>query len=122
MGKVIGIIGASFLLSEDDIFNSVRKVFLHSKNIIKKEIANHYLLSKRQLECFFFLIRGKSDKEIAKILQLSPRTVESYIDEIKSKMSCSTRAEIIEKAFDEGMLNWSTGLSSCRSVKKSYSI
>ena len=41
---------------------------------------------------------------IATILQLSPRTVETYVEQIKYKMGCSNKAEIIEQAIAKTML------------------
>lgn len=80
----------------------VKKQFVYT---IECENSNPYRLSQRQLECLFFLLRGKSSKEIGKILNLSPRTIESYIDEIKLKMGCSIKSQVIEKAFVEGLFN-----------------
>lgn len=92
-----------FIFNGADEFNeNFSKQFSYH---LEDETSNIYLLSERQLECLFFLLRGKSDKEIAKILNLSPRTVESYIQEVKFKMQCLTRAQIIEKSFSEGLLN-----------------
>lgn len=62
-------------------------------------------LSKRQSQCLYHLLRGKSAASIAKILGLSPKTVEYYIDEIKNKMHCSTKAELIEKSIDKGFID-----------------
>lgn len=73
---------------------------------LNKEKFNNYNLSPRQQECLFYLLRGMSDKEIASKLNLSPRTVESYIHEIKNKMQCRTRVEVIEKSLNEGLLNY----------------
>lgn len=73
--------------------------------IIDDEQNNQYDLSNRQLECLFFLLRGQTSKRIAEILSLSPRTVEDYINEIKFKMHCFTRSQIIEKAINEGMIH-----------------
>lgn len=63
-------------------------------------------LSKRQSECLYYLLRGKSAVAIAKILKLSPKTVEYYIDEIKNKMRCRNKAELIEKAIDNGYIEF----------------
>ena len=61
-------------------------------------------LSKRQSECLYHLLRGKSAVKIGKILGLSPKTVEYYIDEIKNKMGCSSKAEVIEKSIEKGYI------------------
>lgn len=63
------------------------------------------MLSKRQTECIFFLLRGKSLNEIATILKLSKRTVENYVEEIKIKFNCSCKADLIEKAILDGYMN-----------------
>lgn len=62
-------------------------------------------LSQRELECLFFLIRGKTTKSIAKYLNLSPRTVESYIEQIKFKLGCVKKEELIEMAIYKGYMN-----------------
>lgn len=63
-------------------------------------------LSQREMECIFYLLRGKTSKEIAKKLMISPRTVEDIIERIKLKFKCSSRAEIIERGLAEGYLNY----------------
>jgi DNA-binding CsgD family transcriptional regulator len=90
------------------MFDSEKNNIKSSKEFtykIEEETSNRYSLSTRQIECLFFLLRGKTDKDIAKIFNLSPRTVESYIQEIKFKMQCSTRGQIIDKSFNEGLFN-----------------
>lgn len=63
-------------------------------------------LSKRESDCVFFLIRGKTMKEIAKCLDLSPRTVEAYIVNIKLKWGCTNQKEVIACAISNGYLNF----------------
>jgi DNA-binding CsgD family transcriptional regulator len=62
-------------------------------------------LTKRQAHCLFYIIRGHSANAIAKFLNLSKRTVESYIEEIKIKMRCNSRQEIIEKSIAHGYID-----------------
>lgn len=59
-------------------------------------------LSKRELECLFLQLRGKTVKQIAEILNLSKRTAESYIDNIKAKMGCQNKAELLVAAVSQG--------------------
>lgn len=61
-------------------------------------------LTEKQENCIFLLIRGKTVKEIAKILGISPRTVESHLEAVKNKLNCQNKSEIIEKAIDSGFL------------------
>ena len=54
-------------------------------------------LSPRQKECMRYLLRGYTASDTALLLNLSKRTVESYIDHIKLKMNCYSKLELFEK-------------------------
>ncbi|MFA6038191.1 MAG: PAS and helix-turn-helix domain-containing protein [Legionellales bacterium] len=85
----------------------------HGKTIFRKKqfcylIQNETddnILSKRQHECLFLLLKGKTAKEIGKQLDLSARTVESYIDQIKLKFNVYTKSELIDYAISHGYIN-----------------
>lgn len=83
-GKIIGVFGMSIMLDGD------RTAF---SNFTAQG------LSKRQTECLYYLTRGKTAKEIANILNLSCRTVEHYLDTIKTKWNCNSRQELLEIAL-----------------------
>ena len=57
------------------------------------------LISKREAECFFYLIRGKSARETGMALHLSQRTVEFYLDSLRDKLNCRKKSELIEKFY-----------------------
>lgn len=61
-------------------------------------------LTDRQESCLYLLVRGKTVKEIAKDIHLSPRTVEDHLTKIKEKMNCKKKSELIEKAINLGFL------------------
>ncbi len=52
-------------------------------------------ISNREYCCLLFLTKGKSMKEIAQSLDLSPRTIECYIQNIKIKTGLSFKSELI---------------------------
>lgn len=56
-------------------------------------------LSDRELEVFRFIGRGLKPQEIAAQLHLSPRTVETYRDRIREKLSLKSSAELARVAF-----------------------
>lgn len=58
-------------------------------------------LSKQELRCLQLLISGKTFKLIGNHLQLSPRTVEHYIENIKHKLHIKTKAELVEKVLQQ---------------------
>lgn len=61
------------------------------------EIVNQFLdLSDRESEVMHFLLQGKSSGTIAEILHLSKRTVQHYIENIKTKLDCNTTQQLIE--------------------------
>lgn len=66
---------------------------------------NNGLLTKRQTECAFYLVRGKTTPEIASYLNLSTRTIEQYIEQTKDKLNVQTKSHLIEKLIHLGYLN-----------------
>lgn len=62
-------------------------------------------LTPRETECLFFILRGKSSKAIAKILNLSVKTIEYYTEQLKYKIDCANKSELIEKSLSKGYLN-----------------
>jgi len=52
-------------------------------------------LSSREAECLYHLRQGKTAKETAEALFLSPRTIETHIDNIKQKACVRTKLELL---------------------------
>jgi len=61
-------------------------------------------LSERQTECLFYIMRGKTPKEIAMVLEISIRTVYDHIERIKAELNCQTRSQIIDFCIEKGYL------------------
>lgn len=55
-------------------------------------------LSQREFECLYWNAKEKTAKQIGKILSLSPRTVEEYLCNLKNKLGCRSKFELIEVA------------------------
>ncbi len=72
-----------------------KKVQLVNKHLESSGIT----LTKREAECFYLLAQGITSKKIAKVLDLSPRTVEEYIIKIKNKIGVSYKWELSMKAM-----------------------
>ena len=61
--------------------------------------------TSREKQCIYYLAAGNTMKKIAKILQLSPRTVESYLNKIKLKTGCRSKKELIAFIKRNGLLD-----------------
>lgn len=68
-------------------------------------VDNKTLLTNRESECLFYIIRGKSAKSIARILNISFRTVEVYLEKLKTKFNCKTKSDLIDQAIHNGYMN-----------------
>ncbi|MAZ78036.1 MAG: hypothetical protein CMF39_05105 [Legionellaceae bacterium] len=59
-------------------------------------------LTPREVDCLFLLVRGRTTKEIANFLSLAAKTVDRHIENIRLKLGCRNRNEIIYTAFQNG--------------------
>ncbi len=75
-----------------DLLNHIKSTFLNQT----------HLLSPREELCAYYLLKGLTSKEIARKLNISFRTVESYINGIKLKLDCKKTAGLIVKLLDLG--------------------
>lgn len=55
--------------------------------------------SRREEEVISYLIYGLTSKQIARKINISHRTVESYLDKIKNKLNCRSKYEVIIKTI-----------------------
>jgi DNA-binding response OmpR family regulator len=56
-------------------------------------------LNEREIEALTWAARGKTSAEIAKILELSKRTVDFHIDNARAKLGTASRVEAVVKAI-----------------------
>ena len=61
-------------------------------------------LTARQLQILREISKGHTDKEIARSLRLSPRTVEMHVAHALETLDCRSRAEAVRKAAELGVL------------------
>jgi DNA-binding NarL/FixJ family response regulator len=60
-------------------------------------------LTRRELEVLKLIAAGTGNREIARLLELSDKTVRNYISNIFSKLQVADRAQAIIKARDAGL-------------------
>lgn len=115
-GAITGVITQTVTVTHTPIARHLLKLFLKQTgkgSIQIRQGVYRYLdsqqewnLPPRQGECFFWLLQRKSAREIALLLKLSTRTVESYIDLIKSRFNVKTITELLEVADAKGISNY----------------
>lgn len=91
----------SFLSNPDITVSGYTKAHL---DINKISPVRKYNFSRRELQCIDLLVKGLSAKSIANQLNLSNRTVESYIYSIKTKLKVQKSTEIVAKVLTEEIL------------------
>lgn len=73
---------------------------------IKSDNYKAYPLTPREIECFYWLIQGKSAEEIGIIIGISRRTVEKYIKSMKIKYNCAKVTQLIYQLTKRGLINF----------------
>ena len=58
-------------------------------------------LSKREWECLSGMAQGKTYKGVAKLLSLSPRTVETYLNQIREKAGISSKHKLVDYFIEQ---------------------
>jgi len=66
--------------------------------------ARKSLLSERETEVLRRISLGESNKEAARVMQISPSTVRTHVESIFRKLACSTRAAATLKALTLGLI------------------
>lgn len=64
----------------------------------------NFRLTIRELECLLFKNQGLSAKEMARLMGISHRTVESYFENIKVKSGLGNINQVLDICRDEGLL------------------
>lgn len=96
--QVIGLFGLSLLTTEKTSFSMTLKYITEMGLLLPTQHdAKSYALTNRQRQCVEFLLQGKTCKEIANELSLSVRTIEGYMDVLKTKFHCRNKLELIAK-------------------------
>lgn len=80
----------------------------HTQTYFCIQLTDYYPnidLGRQETLTLFYLLRGKSSKEIGDILSLSARTIDAYIEKIKFKTNTKSRLELVAKCIHEGFIN-----------------
>lgn len=103
-GKCIGIMGSHiditgfYLTKKNGYYDPENEKFY-----LGSQFDNEYL-TKRETEVFNYILLGYSAKRIAQTLNISPRTAEAFIDNLKLKFKCNSKGEITNIAIKYGFI------------------
>jgi len=90
-----------YVYSQNEITNALKEMRVR-KYKLKSRGVNNVVLTSRELDTIFCLIDGMTAKESATVLNLSQRTVETYFENIKLKLNCFTKSEILDILGKDG--------------------
>jgi DNA-binding CsgD family transcriptional regulator len=107
--RIIGLFGCAILIGKNSLDQALTEIkslgllndyrALQMQQLIGTKFNAEYL-SKREWDCLHLTLRGKTAKQIAKILQLSHWTVQEYLCNLKLKLKVKNKTELIDKTFD----------------------
>jgi len=69
------------------------------------QASNKHILSKRELQVLTWLVQGYTSSGIARELDLSVKTVETYRSRIYEKLEVSDRADLVRYAISTGLIS-----------------
>jgi DNA-binding CsgD family transcriptional regulator len=81
----------------NDLFTSSESV---NKNVdyvclLHKNTSLPIHLSPQRSQCLLYLVQGKTVKEIARAMNLSPKTIEHYLELLRKELGCKSSKELI---------------------------
>ncbi|OJV90534.1 MAG: hypothetical protein BGO43_06740 [Gammaproteobacteria bacterium 39-13] len=96
-------------LNNDVLSENVDPLSMHDSikvHFLEKMSYPFNLLSAKEAPCYKLFLKGYTNCEISKVLDISPSTVDSYFSRIKKKLKCSNRIELFQKAMDAGLVDY----------------
>jgi DNA-binding CsgD family transcriptional regulator len=72
--------------------------------VLDGEFSGIYL-TPREVDCLSALASGRTVKHVARDLELSHRTVEFYLKNIKAKFGCTTKGELLAIVAEADLLS-----------------
>jgi DNA-binding CsgD family transcriptional regulator len=102
--QLIGIVGLSYFVKSEQITDEIKSEFKNNNScLLPSHKINKYKLNQlihftnREMDCAKLILNGNKIKEIASVLRLSPRTVETYLNNLKIKLACRDKVELAIK-------------------------
>jgi DNA-binding CsgD family transcriptional regulator len=98
--EVCGVLGFAFVnMTEEN--RRAEKIIVNdqinsfSAISVENKASNISILSEKEITCIRYLCQGLTCKMIARRMNISPKTVETYFDRAKFKLNCHNKAQLI---------------------------
>jgi DNA-binding CsgD family transcriptional regulator len=90
--------------NKGNYYKDARNIFKTNKYFFDTNIKKGYL-TRRELECLLLTLEGKTLKEVGFLLNISLKSVDSYLTIVKEKLGCHNRSQLFRKAAEAGFTN-----------------
>lgn len=101
--QICGVYDSGFELTQQNFKQFIDISYTELKQERNAFIINdrydEFNLTNRESDILYHLIRGNTQNAIGLKLHISPRTVETHLENVKKKLSVTTKSQIIEKAI-----------------------
>ncbi|MBA3660350.1 MAG: PAS domain-containing protein [Gammaproteobacteria bacterium] len=109
--KCIGVVGTFVDITGKQLVSKTGHFDISSKRYYLGEDFGNEYLTHREVEVFRKLLLGYTAKQMGEVLNISAKTIESYIDNLRRKLQAKNKGEIIATAIQFGLthiihLNW----------------
>lgn len=104
--QLLGLLGFSVAIGLQPLAQSIRQLsnvglLTTTKQLhLPGTVIDKIYLSKRETECLQWYVKGKTAKEIGQTLGLSYRTIQHYLENVKTKLGVNSKSQLIEKAIN----------------------
>ena len=61
--------------------------------------------TQREAECMVYLLKGMTNAFVAELMGLSPRTIEYYIKNMRTKLCCKNKNELVQRVKGSDFLS-----------------
>lgn len=91
--------------SNEVYVQAIKQKRFQQKFYINEPEERYICFTQREAETMKHLLLGKTIQRAAHTMHLSPRTVECYLKNMKKKLKCRTKTELIRKVADSQLIN-----------------
>lgn len=107
-GSTCGVVGMSVNLGSNDDYHKLwsqnNNPICDKRLALGKEFSNQHL-TRQEIKVYRTILLGYSAKEGGEQLNISPKTVEFHTEQLRKKLSCHNKGELLRKAHQYGFSN-----------------